>query len=171
MVTLPNQTQRRHPSSAAGFSLIELLIVVAIILVIAAIAIPNFIRSRMAANEAAAVSGLRNLSTAEVVYSTTYGLGYAASLATLGPPAGGGPPGPTAAELIDVIMAAGTKSGYVYTYTAGAPDATGKINDYQINADPLQVGATGTRHFFVDESGIIRQNLAGKAGITDPPIL
>src|SRR5271155_2074126 len=95
-----------------GFSLIELLIVVAIILVIAAIAIPNFMRSRMAANESASVQNMRNIVTANVVYSTTYGIGYAVNLAALGPPPGSGQPLPTGAGLIDDILALGTKSGY-----------------------------------------------------------
>ena len=75
-----------------GFSLIELLIVVAIILIIAAIAIPNLLRSRIAANQASAVGSLRTLNTAEVTYASTYNSGYAAALSYLGPPATGANP-------------------------------------------------------------------------------
>ena len=91
-----------------GFSLIELLIVVAIILIIAAIAIPNLLRSKMAANEASAVGSMRTLNTASVSYSTTYG-GYPALLANLGPAASATS---ATADLIDSVLVTGTKSGY-----------------------------------------------------------
>src|SRR5262250_2420142 len=98
-----------------GFSLIELLIVVAIILIIAAIAIPNLLRSRMAANEASAVGSLRTINTACVTYSTTYqSVGYPSSLAALGPAASATS---TSADLIDSVLAGGTKSGYSFAYT------------------------------------------------------
>src|SRR5579862_4900067 len=102
-----------------GFSLIELLIVVAIILIIAAIAIPNLLRSKMAANEASAVGSLRTLNTACITYSTVYG-GYPAALSNLGPAT---PATSTSADLIDSVLASGTKSGYSFTYAAGATDA------------------------------------------------
>ena len=88
-----------------GFSLIELLIVVAIILIIAAIAIPNLLRSRMAANEASAVGSLRTINTACVTYSSTYG-GFPPGLPNLGP---GTPASATTADLIDQVLATGTK--------------------------------------------------------------
>src|SRR5256714_4493986 len=90
-----------------GFSLIELLIVVAIILIIAAIAIPNLLRSKMAANEASAVGSMRTLNTAGVTYSTTYG-GYPSTLASLGPAATASS---TTADLVDSVLATGSKSG------------------------------------------------------------
>ena len=107
------KTRKQH-----GFSLIELLIVVAIILIIAAIAIPSFISSRMRANEASAVQSVRNIQTAETAYSITYPVqGYSATLADLGD--GGNSPcisAPNQACLIDSALASGTKSGYVLTY-------------------------------------------------------
>src|SRR3989454_11730343 len=102
-----------------GFSLIELLIVVAIILIIAAIAIPNLLRSRMAANEASAVSSVRTINTAEVTYSATFGIGYA-TLTDLSTPAAGYPGSggtPTAACLIVSVLGGGTKSGSTITAT------------------------------------------------------
>src|SRR5438445_12306709 len=105
-----------------GFSLIELLIVVAIILIIAAIAIPNLLRSRMAANEASAVGSMRTINTAAVTYSSTYGIGYPGTLAKLGPTASATS---TSADLLDSVLAAGTKSGYVFTYTVGTADSAG----------------------------------------------
>jgi type IV pilus assembly protein PilA len=98
---------------AQGFSLIELLVVVSVILIIAAIAIPNFLRSKMRANEASAVSSLRSVTTADVVYSTTYGVGFAPSLNALG--GTGSTVGPTNSELIDSVLSAGTKGGYTFT--------------------------------------------------------
>src|SRR5512140_3670421 len=97
-----------------GFSLIELMIVVAIILVIAAIAIPNMMRSRMAANEASAVNSLRALTTAENMYNSTYPVnGYACNLSTLGP--GSNPPDSVHAGIIDSSLSGGVKAGYTFT--------------------------------------------------------
>jgi type IV pilus assembly protein PilA len=158
----------RRGQGSHGFSLIELLIVVAIILVIAAIAIPNFMRSRIAANESASVQNMRNIVTANVVYSSTYGIGYSTSLAGLGP-AGGALPTSTNAALIDDVLAAGTKSGYSYVYVATAP-VNGVTGSYTLNANPVTVGVTGNRFFFTDDSGLIRQNTSATASASDTPI-
>jgi prepilin-type N-terminal cleavage/methylation domain-containing protein len=163
----------RKPGSRgrdSGFSLIELLIVVAIILVIMAIAIPNFMRSRMAANESATVSNMRTIVTANVVYSTTYGIGYASSLSTLGPPPGNGNPTIANASLIDDVLALGAKSGYTYTYVPAPASSSGTIDSYTLNADPINVGITGTRHFYTDQSAVIHQNVSAPALPSDPPI-
>jgi type IV pilus assembly protein PilA len=101
-----------------GFSLIELLIVVAIILIIAAIAIPNLLRAKIAANQASAVGSLRTLNTSCIAFSTSYGQ-YPAALTNLGPVASGSTASSTSADLIDSVLSAGTKSGYTFKYTAG----------------------------------------------------
>jgi prepilin-type N-terminal cleavage/methylation domain-containing protein len=162
-----------------GFSLIELLIVVAIILIIAAIAIPNLIRSKMAANEASAVATLRTINTSEVVYSSTYST--AAVFGTLPQLGSNGTAGvsctpaalqatpPTAANscLIDnaleIANVAPGKSGYLLTVNVANSAYTG-LND------PANPGSSGTRHFFTDQSLVIRANGAVAAGPGDPPI-
>jgi len=152
-----------------GFSLIELLIVVAIILIIAAIAIPNLLRSRIAANQASAVGSLKAIQAAEIAYSATFNAGYTSALGYLGPPSAGANVTSTSAGLIDSVLSAGTKSGYSFTYTAGAADAAGKIDTYTITATPIS-SATGTNTYYTDQSGVIRQNSTTTAGSTDSPI-
>ena len=155
-------------NKSAGFTLIELLIVIAVIMVIAGIAIPNFIRSKMRANESGAVANLRTITTANVVYTTTYGVGFGPSLAVLG----GNPVAPSAssAGLIDSVLSAGVKSGYIYTYTAGSQDANNNWQSFTITADPITPGTTGDRHFFTDQTNVIRSNLTTTASVSDSPI-
>lgn len=153
----------------AGFSLIELLIVVAIILIIAAIAIPNFMRARISANQASAVQSLRTINTAEVTYSTTYGTGYSATLSVLGPP-NSGPPTANAAGLVDSLLAVGMKSGYTMTYSAG-PVSGGRIESYTITACPTQGCGTGSGNgYFTDQTGVTRQNTSAAATASDSPV-
>ena len=147
-----------------GFTLIELLIVVAIILILAAIAIPNFLRSKMAANEAATVQNMRSVSVAEYSYQNVYGIGFSATLADLG----GSGSGPTAANLIDDVLASGTKSGYVVTYAPTIPDPNGNPLGFTVNTAPVVANSTGTRYFFVDQTGVIRWKVGGPAAKTDP---
>ena len=167
-------------NSSKGFSLIELLIVVAIILIIAAIAIPNLLRSRIAANQASAVGSLRTLNTAEITYSSTYNVGFSATLGYLGPPAPNVSPTSTAAGLIDSVLSGtvttaqagamgSAKSGYSFTYSPGLSDTTGHINAYQFQAQPI-TSSTGTNYYFTDASGVIRQNSTAVALSTDSPI-
>ncbi|HVA95693.1 MAG TPA: prepilin-type N-terminal cleavage/methylation domain-containing protein [Candidatus Dormibacteraeota bacterium] len=151
---------QRMKNRQKGFSLIELLIVVAIILIIAAIAIPNLLRSKMAANEASAVGSMRTINTSAVAYSTTYG-SYPAALSDLGPSTA---PTSTAADLIDSVLAAGTKSGYKFVYTAGTNDES-----YTLTGDPVST-STGQRHFFTDQSGVIRYDLSTTATSASSPL-
>jgi type IV pilus assembly protein PilA len=157
-----------------GFSLIELLIVVAVILVIAAIAIPNLIRSRMAANEASAVASLRSINTSQVVYQNTYGPGFATNLLDLsdgGSAANCLPsatPTATSSCLIDAALTSGTKSGYTFLYTPVSVGPT--VVTYSVNADPTTSGSTGQRHFFTDETNLIRVNGTTVATNSDPAL-
>ena len=153
-------------SKQRGFSLIELLIVVAIILIIAAIAIPNLIHSKMSANEASAVGSLRTLDVAAITYSTTYG-GYPHSLANFGP---GNPATSASSDLIDSVLASGTKTGYSFVYTPGVMDASGNVLTYSITGQPISVGTTGQRSFYTDQSGVIRANTSGVADANSTPI-
>jgi type IV pilus assembly protein PilA len=138
-----------------GFSLIELLIVVAIFLIIAAIAIPNFLHSKIAANQSSAVGSLRSLNTACVSFNTSYGQ-FPTSLTDLGPVGSGGTPTSTSADLVDSVLASGSKSGYTFAYTAGASNQS-----YSITATPTIPAATGQNMYFTDQSGVIRVDNSG----------
>jgi type IV pilus assembly protein PilA len=154
-----------------GFSLIELLIVVAIILVILAIAIPNFLRSRIAANQASTIESLRVITTGEVTYSTTYGTGYSTSLAYLGQPASGQGTSSTAAGLLDSLLASGVKSGYAFVYTASEYNATTNTwNAYSLQANPTNYGQTGSVYYYTDQSGVIHGNSTYTASSTDSAV-
>ena len=140
-----------------GFSLIELLIVIAIILIIAAIAIPTLLRARIAANESSAVAGVRTIATAQIQYQSAYpNTGFAAAIANLGPTAASGctTPSSAAACLIDMALvnatnASSPKSGYVYG-GAGLPA------QYSEGAYPLLNGRTGNRSFCSVEDAVVR---------------
>ncbi|HZU29752.1 MAG TPA: prepilin-type N-terminal cleavage/methylation domain-containing protein [Candidatus Angelobacter sp.] len=137
-----------------GFSLIELLIVVAIILIIAAIAIPNLLRSKMSANDSAAASSIRTINTSEVTYQTNYPtLGYANTLILLGP-AGTAACDGTHACLIDDVLAAGTKSGY--KYFMGSTSTTAPFGDYTVSAGPVTWQSTGTANYCSNADAVIR---------------
>jgi type IV pilus assembly protein PilA len=141
-----------------GFSLIELLIVVAIILIIAAIAIPNLVRAKMAANEASAVASMRTYNTSIVAYETTYQTAPSTNLGALGPAS---TPSSTAADLVDSLLGSATpvKSGYSFTYSAGTAQ-NGIISTYTILGVPSN-SSTGQRKFFTDQSGVIRATTDG----------
>lgn len=150
----------------SGFSLIELLVVVAIILIVMAIAIPNFLRSRMAANEASAVSSVRTLANAQTTYYATYPtVGYAAQMSFLG---GANPCTASASTacLIDPILAGATsvsasKAGYYFTLSG---DGLTPSAYYSFIGKPTAPGRSGQREFFIDPSGFVRFTADG----TDP---
>jgi type IV pilus assembly protein PilA len=153
-----------------GFSLIELLIVVAIILIIAAIAIPNLLRARIAANESSAVSSIRTMNTAQVTFQSTYPtLGFSSTIAALGPSASNGctTPASTNACLVDWVVAQASvagaaKSGY---YFGDVPLAAlnGIIPGYTLGGIPASVNQTGVRGFCSNEDAVIRFTAVGSA--------
>jgi type IV pilus assembly protein PilA len=154
-----------------GFSLIELLIVVAIILIIAAIAIPNLLRSKMSANDSAAASTVRTINTSEVTYSTTYPqVGYADTLVKLGP-AGAAACDATKACLIDNVLACAAafcpKSGYNYMLTAQAAVA-GVFGDYTVSASPITMQSTGTKNFCSNPDAVIRSTAGAIPPVAAP---
>jgi type IV pilus assembly protein PilA len=158
-----------------GFSLIELLIVVAIILIIAAIAIPNLIRSRMAANQASAVGSVRTINTAAVEYNSAYGNGFPASLTQIGTTGSAGVSCDNAEYLDSTLTAASVKtaakSGYFFVMGAGATAATapngctvpGWVDGYTVSAEPAALGTSGQNSYCSDASGVIRSDPTGTA--------
>lgn len=144
----------------------QLSAVCALLLLVAAIFIPNLLRSRIAANEASAVGTLRSLNTVCLTFASTYG-GFPESLAQLGP---GNPPSKDAADLIDSVLAIGTKSGYSFTYTANASDPAGHVVEYTLVARPLAISKSGQRWFFTDQTGVIRSSAEGPADSSSPSI-
>jgi type II secretory pathway pseudopilin PulG len=149
-----------------GFSVVQVVIGVAILLVLAAIAIPNLLHSNLSENESLAVASLRTLNASCTSYAMLYG-GYPANLANLGP---GNPPSSTSAGLVEAALARGSKSGYVFTYTAGAAGISGNILSYSITANPVAPGTSGQRGFFTDQSGVIRANTSSAADASSTPI-
>jgi type IV pilus assembly protein PilA len=144
-----------------GFSLIELLIVVAIILIIAAIAIPNLMRARMSANESSAVGSVRSINTAEISYNAAYSnLGFATTLSFLGGPAGAACiPSTSSGCFIDSVLSQGTKSGYSFALAIGAsPAVGGVVPSYSVVASPVTPNQTGVRYFCSFEDAVVRSS-------------
>jgi len=149
----------------AGFTLLELMIVIVLIIIIAAIAIPSMIEAKISANEASAVASIRAINTAEVSYVGTYG-GYANSLANLG----GAEPCTKSAEtacLLDESLTGGLKSGYRFTAVGGNPSG-GENTSYVAGAAPEAFDRTGKRMFCSTDKGVIRADL-NAGGSTTPP--
>jgi prepilin-type N-terminal cleavage/methylation domain-containing protein len=165
---IPEEERFSQMRKQKGFSLIELLIVVAIILIIAAIAIPNLLRSRVAANDSAAASTIRTINTSEVTYLTTYSSnGYAQSLQALGPN-GVNCTTPASVDathscLLDSLVGCATaagpcpKGGYNYYIGGTAPAAGAPASDYVVAAGPLAMGSSGSKDYCAISDAVIRQ--------------
>jgi len=170
MRSLANKTSNASRSNAdRGFSLVELLIVVAIILIIAAIAIPNMLQSKLAANEASAVSSLRTITSMTVVYNETYSNGYSPDLPTLGGPPTG-TPSCNQAQMLDPVLSSSPfqKSGYQFAYTGTqgtvtSPSGCGTpgFNGFLATAAPITESITGIRSFCSTEPGEINVDNTG----------
>ena len=156
-----------------GFSLIELLVVVAIILIIAAIAIPSFLHSRMAANESSAVYSIRTINTAQVTYATTYPtVGYASALNMLAAPTSGGEITSSNAGILDWVLGCLSqpceKSGYSFAIVPGTASPDGSLNSYSVWGKPTSVGITGFRGFCSDNMNPVQYDPTGGINCTQP---
>jgi len=162
---------RRSPK-ANGFTLMELLIVISIILILMLMAIPTATMVRKKANETNAIVSLKSIYTMQTTYNQYYpNLGFATTVAALGGDPKAGPPSATAAQLLPVDLASGVKNGYVFAITnvvkknAGGNDI---VTGYTITATPLTVGQTGDRGFCEDSSGSVTFDAAGGTNCTQP---
>ncbi|MCU1269891.1 MAG: putative Pilin, type [Acidobacteriaceae bacterium] len=155
-----------------GFSLIELLIVVAIILIIAAIAIPSLLRAKISADESAAAASIRQISTAQITYAASYqNAGYAASLSNLGPGGSSCSSGPssTNACILDSVLSSGSKSGYQFL-SAGSGGGSGSPNtQFVASSAPLGYNSTGVRNFCMVSDGVLRIDPGPTAIAPDVP--
>ena len=162
---LKNYEGKKEMRKQKGFSLIELLIVVAIILIIAAIAIPNLIRARMSANESSAVGSVRSINTAEISYNAAYPAnGFTVTLSQLGSPAGACTPSTTTGCFIDSVLSTGTKSGYTFATGTGSCAAGTPQNCYSVAANPVTANQTGVRSFCSYEDAVVRYSTSSGLG-------
>jgi len=146
-----------------------LVLAVPMILIIAAIAVPNFIRARISANESAAAASVRTIVTAAIQYQAEYGH-YPQTLEQLSQPPGNSAPDENHAGFIDATLASRAKSGYVFSYQASDSHHDGKLDAFTINADPVQPGRTGMKYFFSSEDGVVRWETSQPASAESPPL-
>jgi type IV pilus assembly protein PilA len=161
----------RNRDHELGFTLVELLIVMSVILILITLAIPGYEKIRKIGNETSAITSLRMLNQQEGEYSSLYPQhGFTCSLAALGGKEGSGTPTPEAAQLIADDLASGSKAGYTFSIVCGEKSTINNIdqvNSYTINAIPNAVGKTGNRGFCTDPSGQIRYDPKGASNCTE----
>jgi type IV pilus assembly protein PilA len=166
-----SRTEDRHRRTA-GFTLMELLIVMSIILILMLIAIPNFSSMKSQANETSAIQSLRAIYQAQIQYQTTYPAnGFACSLGTLGGATGSGAPSPQSAQVLQGDLATGNKSGYTFAIvncTKVTVNNQDMYTSYEATAVPQAVGKTGHRGFCIDQAGEIKADPAGGTNCTLP---
>jgi type IV pilus assembly protein PilA len=144
------------------------VVLVPVVLIVAAIAIPNLMRARIAANESSAVAAVRTINTAATSYQAQFNH-YPEGLASMGPPVAGVSP-EYGAGLIDNTLASGKKTGYVFSYQGLDTKHSGTLDDYQVTACPERRSTTGVRCFFSDSTGVIRYSVTGTADKDSDPL-
>src|SRR5579863_7093527 len=152
-----------------GFSWLEVLIVIVIIVLTAGILVPSLWKSKSQIDETSAVRSLRMIISAESNYATAYSTGFSSALTTLGPPPDAMPTA-SMAGFLDSELAGGEKEGYSFIYTPGSADENGRIPSYTLVANPVKPGASGKTYYYVDQTGLIHTSAQHQAGPNDPPI-
>ena len=165
-------SQRNRKRSQSGYTLMELLIVMSVILILMAIAIPNYMNMRSQANETSALQSLRAINSAEIQYETDYPAnGFACNLSQLGGDPKSGAPSPQAAQLLSNDLASGQKSGYTFTIgncTKVTVNNQDVYTSFEVTAVPQSVGKTGHRGFCMDQTGEMKSDPAGGTNCTQP---
>ena len=165
-----SRRQQSKPSRANGFTLMELLIVMAIITVLMLIAIPSYLNYVRLANETSAIKSIQTISQAQTQYSMQYPVsGYACGLPALGGDPHSGPPSATSAEILPPDLTSGIKSGYQFTISNCIKNSNGgndRVTGFTVVAQPITVGKTGNRTFCSDESGLIKFDPSGGTNCT-----
>jgi len=168
----PKRTAGKRRRREAGFTLMELLIVISIMLILMLIAIPNFSNMKIQANETSATASLRAIYEAQIQYQTNFPAnGFACSLSTLGGNSSSGPPSAQAAHVLDTNLATGQKSGYTFNIvncTKVTVNNQDLYTGYEATAVPQAVGKTGHRGFCIDQQGEIKSDPTGGTNCTQP---
>jgi type IV pilus assembly protein PilA len=167
---LPTGTERLPRRTTAGFSLVELLIVVAIILIIAAIAIPNLLRAKIAADESSAASSVRRIAMAQIAYNAAYPtVGYSSNLSDLGGSDTGCAPSSTTACILDSVLSSGSKSGY-QLLSVGFSSSGGPNDSFVASSAPQAFDVTGVRNFCIVTDGVLRSQPGTSGGVPAPDV-